>query len=86
MSKIKKYGTLMSISLFEDQTEIEKRFKDVVNNTKKFNRGYISSKTIKHANGETVEFSRKSDNKLYRSISLLADRYCLELTYQDYEA
>ncbi len=85
MNQIKKYGTLMSVSHFEDQTEIERRFKNIVSNTRKFNRGYITSKCIKSANGETVEFRRKADGKLYRLISLVADRYCLELNYQDYE-
>ena len=79
-----KSGVLMSVSSSEDQTEIETRFKKIVQNTKRFNRGFIKSKTIKRDNGVTVEFRRKATNELYRSISLLTDNNLVKLSYQDY--
>jgi hypothetical protein len=45
----------------------------------------LSSKTIKHANGTTVNFYYKKTGELKRSISLISDRHGWDLSYQDYK-
>jgi len=85
MERVTKYRVIMTVETLDDRSEIEKRFKNIVSNTKKFNRGLIKTKTRKVANGTIVEFRNKSNDKLCRAINLVTDRYTTELSYQDYQ-
>jgi len=53
----------------------EKRFKNVVKNTRSFNKGVITSKTTKYANGKTVSFYSKKTKKHLRDIFMVHDRF-----------
>jgi hypothetical protein len=84
MTVIDKYGVIATATHGEF-TEINKRFENMVKTTKRFNSGLVSTKTIKRANGTTVDFRHKKTGVLKRSISLLSDRNGWELSYQDYK-
>jgi len=84
-NQITKFGTIMSVSHMEDKTAITERFNNMVENTRNFNKSLLKTVTRTVANGTIVEFRRKDNDKLVRELSLLNDRYGMELNYQEYK-
>lgn len=56
-----------------------------VQNTKRFNQGFVVSKTIKSANGEQTMFYHKATGKILLEWAVLCDRNGVELTYTVYK-
>ncbi len=82
MIEIQRTSVLEQVSLGEFH-KIETRFKRIVKNTKRFNGRNITSKITKLGNGKKFEVFYNGN--LTREISLLADRYCWELSLIDYK-
>lgn len=63
--------------------ELEKHYKRIVSNTRKFNGSLCTYKTVKSANGKQFKISYKGS--LIREISFLSDRNGWEVSVTNYK-